>query len=86
MSTNNGMPWIVTNVTPRQDYTLDVSFADGSEKVYDMRPHLTKGVFQRLQNLPFFMQAHTDGCTVVWSDDLDIAPEELYENGVPIDI
>ena len=79
------MPWIVTAVEPRKDYSLLVSFIDGSKKTYDMCPLLDVGVFRQLKNLNLFMQAHTNGSSVVWNDDLDIAPEELYENGVPVE-
>ena len=77
--------WRVTEVTPTEDFQLLLTFADGSKKVYDMTPHLEWEVFRPLRNPVLFMTAHVGGYTVVWNDDLDIAPEELYENGVPVE-
>lgn len=76
--------WEVQNVQPQPDYTLIITFATGEKKLYDCKPLLNHGVFKALNNIDFFMQAHSDGTTVVWNEDIDIAPESLYEKGVPI--
>ena len=55
------------------------------KKIYDMTPIIARGkVFAKLNDDDFFMRAHSNGTTVVWDDTLDIAPEELYENGVEL--
>ena len=76
--------WIVTNVEPRGDYTLRITFADGIEKIYDARPLLEKPIYAPLKNVAFFLRAKADCGTGVWSDDIDIAPEHLYETSSPI--
>ena len=77
--------WEVTNVVPREDYTLLLTFIDGSKKIYDFRPLLKYEVFQKLNDINFFMQAKVDYDTVVWPDNIDIDPEDLYEDGVPVE-
>ena len=77
--------WIVTAVEPHDDYTMTVTFRYGEKKLYDMRP-LIDGEkafkpYAPLIDIDLFMQAHPDGCSVAWSDEIDIAPEELYNNG-----
>lgn len=76
--------WIVTDVKPREDYTLLLTFIDGSKKVYDCKPLLKYGINKKLKDVNFFMQAKVDHHTVMWSDDIDIAPEALYDDGVPV--
>lgn len=76
--------WIVKSVIPQADYTLLLTFADGSRRIYDARPLLNKPVFADLQSLPFFLSAHVSGDTVIWNDEVDIAPEHLYECSTPI--
>ena len=71
--------WAVTKVEPCKDYTLIISFADGSRKLYNAKPLLDDEMYEPLKNLPFFMKASALYGTVVWSDDIDIAPEHLYE-------
>lgn len=72
--------WVVEKVTPRSDYTLHLTFADGTEKIYNARPLLDKPIYAPLKSLPFFMMAKAECGTVVWNDDIDIAPEHLYES------
>lgn len=74
--------WIVKDVTPRKDYTLLLTFADGEKRVYDARPLLRKPIYEPLNNLAFFLNARADGGTVIWNDEVDIAPEHLYESSV----
>ncbi len=77
--------WVVTDVKANDDYTLLITFADGERKIYDARPLLNKPINASLKSLPFFLSAKVEGGTVVWSDDLDIAPEHLYECSKSID-
>lgn len=75
----NTPAWVVKEVQPRKDYTLLITFADGTKKIYDARPLLEKPIYAQLKNPAFFLKAEVDCDTVVWSDDIDIAPEHLYE-------
>jgi len=76
-----GMPWRVTAVRPLSDYRLALQFIDGSRKTYDMKPQLY-GALAPLKDMALFNTARVFMSTVVWTDKIDIAPEELYENGV----
>ena len=77
--------WIVVDVTARNDYTLLLTFQDGQKKVYDAHPLLDKPIYSCLRSLPFFLSARVECGTIVWSDDVDIAPEHLYECSVPVE-
>lgn len=77
--------WTVTSVVAKPDYTLWLTFADGSRKVYNARPLLEKPIYEPLKSLPFFLTARVECGTVVWSDEVDIAPEHLYECGENIE-
>lgn len=76
--------WVVKSVVPQENYTLLLTFADGKKRLYNARPLLNKPIFAALKSLPFFLQARVSGDTVIWNDDVDIAPEHLYENSVPV--
>lgn len=75
----NTPEWVVKKVHPKEDYTLLLFFADGTQKVYDARPLLSKPIYSKLKNIAFFLRARAECGTVVWDDDIDIAPEHLYE-------
>ena len=76
--------WVVTDVEPRRDYTLIVTFITGEKKLFDMRSRLNRRVFAPLANIALFMQAHCDGTSVAWNDEIDSAPETLYDEGIPL--
>lgn len=80
----NTPAWVVREVQPRSDYTLLLTFADGTHKVYDARPLLEKAIYSKLNNIPFFLNAKAECGTVVWSDDVDISPEVLYDYSQPV--
>ena len=44
------MYFAVTNVIPLLYYQLHLTFNNGEEKIFDMKPHLTKGIFQELKD------------------------------------
>ena len=68
----------VDSVLPGEDYTLRLRFDNGEIRFFDMRPYLDLPIYRRLENPGFFALAHTDYGTVVWPDEIDIAPETLY--------
>lgn len=77
--------WVVKDVQPNRDYTLLITFAGGERKLYNARPLLEKPIYSPLKNLTFFLKAKAECGTVVWNDDIDIAPEHLYECSTPLD-
>jgi hypothetical protein len=72
----------VIAVEPLPDYYLLITFEHGEKKYFDMKPYLHATVFQPLKNVSFFNLARVDYGTVVWSNDIDIAPETLYDFSV----
>lgn len=76
--------WVVKSVQPKPDYTLLLQFADGKEKIFDAMELLDIPIYEELKNPGFFLKARVEGDTVCWSDEIDIAPEYLYEKSVPV--
>ena len=78
--------WVVKEVQPKEDYTLLLTFADGSKKIYNAQPLLEKAIYAPLKDIAFFLCAKAECGTVVWHDEIDIAPECLWANGVPVSV
>ena len=76
----------VTGVQYDSGYRLRVTFNDGSERLVDLKNHLNGEVFEPLQEIERFKTArlNSDLDTVVWDNGADMAPEFLYEIGVPV--
>ncbi len=74
----------VINAIPKNNFSLEIEFNTGEKRLFDARPYLTRGIFQRLQDESLFMQAYVALDTVCWPGDLDIAPETLYDRSIPI--
>lgn len=70
----------VASVVANNDFTLSLVFEDGKSGIYDMKPLIGKGPWEHLASLSFFKTVSIDCGTAVWPGDIDIAPEELYEN------
>lgn len=76
--------WSVVSVVPHENYTIDVEFYDGKRGIFDVGHLLQWPVFKPLQNKALFMTARAARGTVVWGEDIDIAPETLYRECVPL--
>ena len=74
----------VISVSPRDDFHLELAFNTGEVRLFDARPYLEKGVFQRLKDITLFKQAYVALDTVCWPGELDIAPETLYDRSQPV--
>lgn len=77
------LDWAVNAVKVRDNYTLRLWFEDGSVKDFDCKEIFNDRPFEPLKDVSFFKRAHVFADTVAWSDEIDIAPEYLYEHGVP---
>jgi hypothetical protein len=72
------MYWDVINVVPESDFSLSVSFKDGTTgKVFFEETHLT-GVFSLLRDPAYFRLVSIDNGVVAWPDDIDLAPDAMY--------
>ena len=76
--------WVVKTVQALDDYKLLITFHYDEKKIYDMKPLLEYNIFKPLKNIVFFNTVHTDGCTVVWNEKIDIDPECLYNEGISV--
>jgi hypothetical protein len=47
-----------------------------------MKPYLHRGVFKELANKNIFNTAYVSFDTVAWKNEVDLAPEVLYEKSV----
>lgn len=74
----------VVNVKAKPEYILELEFENGEIRLFDFTPYLEKKPFDRLKETTSFYGAHVNYGTVCWPGDLDIAPETLYDNSVPM--
>ncbi len=44
----------VTDVVPRDNFMLEITFSNGEGGVLDMRPYLSYGVFNKLKDRKYF--------------------------------
>lgn len=74
-----------TKVIPEHDYILNVTFDNGEEKLFDVKPYIKGSWYGMLKDMSYFRRVSTDGFTVVWPEGQDICPDELYECSQTID-
>jgi len=71
----------VIKVVAKPDFFIDVEFANGELRRFDMRPYLEYPAFAKLKEPGVFLRAHAKHGTVVWSEDIDLSPDTLYLRG-----
>ena len=67
------------------NHTLRVRFINGELRDFDMSPLLSRKCYQALNNDILFQTAAVAFGTVQWANGLDIDPEWLYMDSVPVD-
>lgn len=73
---------LVTSAEYVGDYTLLCTFNNGIKKKVNLSPLLRLPAYADLKDENEFLRYGVDG-TVFWANGADIAPEYLYDNGVP---
>ncbi len=73
-----------TSVAAAEDYTLKITFNNGETRLFNAAPYLVYPAFEALKSISLFMQAHVAHNTVVWNEEVDMAPENLYLESTPV--
>ena len=68
----------VIKVQPEQNYMLNLWFANGEQRLFDMKPYLDFEVFQALKDQKLFNTATTFLGSVTWSNESDLSYDTLY--------
>lgn len=71
-------------VKPLNDYRLLVTFSNGERRVFDVKPYFDFLPFKDLKNMGLFNTVRIAGLSVEWSNGVDICPDELYYDSVPV--
>ena len=72
--------WIILEAKPKDDYTIFVKFADGKSGSFDAGDLIKRQPWIQVADVELFMQVRPAFGTLVWNDDVDIAPEYVYDN------
>ncbi len=79
-------PIKVSGIRPLDDFKLWVRFNTGEIKIFDFEPLLKFPAFAPLADADVFRSVYIDYGVAVWNNgDIDIAPEELYKNGIAVE-
>ena len=74
----------IARVRPLEDHQLELTYADGSVRLFDVKPLLDLKPWKVLRSKTLFDQVRADFNTVTWPGEIDIAPETLLLDSVVV--
>ena len=74
------------SVSVLEDYRLSVRFDNGETRLFDAAPLLTRKCYAQLENKAFFGLVTVQYGCVMWPGNIDIDPDWLYEDSVPLSL
>ncbi len=74
------------DVKPLSNYKLEITYDNNEKKIFDVTPYFKFKIFQELKENDKFKKVKINGLSIEWENGADICPDELYENGISIDI
>ncbi len=74
----------VVEVKPNPDYSLTLKFTNGEVRRFDVRPYLEKGNFKELQDVRLFNSVKPSLGSIQWLNGLDLCPDTLYLDSLPL--
>lgn len=76
----------VKEVKPLDEYKLLLTFENGEERIFDMKPFLEKGIFKDLKDKSLFNSVKISYDSIEWENEADMDTEMLYEDSVPYSV
>jgi hypothetical protein len=74
----------VISVEPREVFTIDVHFTDGTQREINLAPYLQGPIFELIRSdPPLFRSMRVEEGTVTWANGADIDPDVLYYGLTP---
>ena len=72
----------VLTACPVDDTHLRVSFDNGVVGIFDCSPYMKERYWSCLKSPAYFRQVKAEYGTLCWPNDIDIAPEDVWEDSV----
>ncbi len=73
----------VVKVKPEIDYKLRLTFSNGEEKIFDVKPYLNIEVFRDLKDPSLFNAVRPFLGSIQWQTGQDLCPDTLYLDSQP---
>jgi hypothetical protein len=74
----------VASVRALDDYQLEVTFDNGEQKTFDVKPYLSRGIFFRLRERELFQAVRVVAGSIEWPGGLDLSYDTLYLGGATV--
>ena len=68
----------ITAVEPLPDFQLLLTFENAEQRLFDVKPLLSTGLFSQLRDERLFRSVTVRFDTIEWSNGTDLDPEMLY--------
>jgi hypothetical protein len=75
----------ITKVNPLPEYKLRLVFENNEEKIFDVKPYLSLGIFKEITDPNVFNSVHISFDSIEWSNGADLDPEVLYSESISIE-
>jgi hypothetical protein len=69
---------------PLPEHRLLLEFSNGEQRVFDVSPYLSRGVFRELRNPASFAAARVIAGSVEWPGAIDLSYDTLYLESTPV--
>jgi hypothetical protein len=72
----------IVSVKAKDNFTLDLIFENGQERIFDMKPYLKARVFRELTDTKLFKTVKPFMGSILWKNGQDLCPDTLYLESV----
>ena len=72
-----------TRVIPLDQYLLKITFDNGEDRIFDVKPYIQGSWYGELSDPAYFKSVFPNGFSVEWANGQDLCPDELYYSSVP---
>jgi hypothetical protein len=69
----------------QNNYKILLTFTNNEQRILDISPFLSLGVFQKLKDSDEFKQVKVGFGTIEWPCGADLDPEFVWDKSVPVD-